>query len=377
MQSGELVMVIKIFRAYVNSGLPIKDGDHIFSIIASDTNVAFAAPQEVIDRFGLTQERIEMAKNLYIGSDVELPSTPTDWATLASTNMSWISVIPFDASEPYQTIEQAVIDETSGAQGALEILENLLKPLFDGSEFLDANTVKPYEPPQPTAEILKTFELFKEQIELIHNGKLPIWTEFFALVKQLDDEYFSSHGESTSLADELFSVYELDNNEAIYSDDNFMTEILKILSDNIHLLCFLRNSGYENEISKDMLIKMCETVLDDHELMTCYECGMNRWWGNPVAYLAFQENLPQKKLVELFQLTIALPKENEMTKDIILCSLASNKSTPLDVLKKLQNEERYALMAADEQCPFWDETDKETSNIAELARRTILKNGSA
>ena len=63
MQSGELVMVIKIFRAYVNSGLPIKDGDHIFSIIASDTNVAFAAPQEVIDRFGLTQERIEMAKN--------------------------------------------------------------------------------------------------------------------------------------------------------------------------------------------------------------------------------------------------------------------------------------------------------------------------
>ena len=87
--------------------------------------------------------------------------------------------------------------------------------------------------------------------------------------------------------------------------------------------------------------------------------------------------MTQKNLVELFQLTIALPKENEMTKDIILCSLASNKSTPLDVLKKLQNEERYALMAADEQCPFWDETDKETSNIAELARRTILKNGSA
>ena len=121
MQSGELVMVIKIFRAYVNSGLPIKDGDHIFSIIASDTNVAFAAPQEVIDRFGLTQERIEMAKNLYIGSDVELPSTPTDWATLASTNMSQISVIPFDVSEPYDTIEQAVIDETSDAQDALEI----------------------------------------------------------------------------------------------------------------------------------------------------------------------------------------------------------------------------------------------------------------
>jgi len=118
-------------------------------------------------------------------------------------------------------------------------------------------------------------------------------------------------------------------------------------------------------------------VLDDDDLMSCYECGMNRWWGNPVAYLAFQENLPQKNLVELFQLTIALPKEDEMTKDIILCSLASNKSTPLDVLKKLQNEERYALMAADEQCPFWDETDKETSNIAELARRTILKNGSA
>ena len=133
-----------------------------------------------------------------------------------------------------------------------EEYENLLKPLLDGTEIFDTNSVKPYEPPKPTAEILKTFELFKEQIELIHKGKLPIWTEFFALVKQLDDEYFSSHGESTSLADELFSVYELDNNESIYSDDNFMIEILKILSDNIHLLCFLLNSGYESEISKDV-----------------------------------------------------------------------------------------------------------------------------
>ena len=258
-----------------------------------------------------------------------------------------------------------------------EEYENLLKPLFDGFEFLDTNTVKPYEPPQPTAEILKTFELFKEQIELIHKGKLPIWTEFFALVKQLDDEYFSDHGESTSLADELFSVYELDNNEFIYSDDNFMIEILKILSDNIHLLCFLLNSSYENQISKGTLIKMCETVLDEDGLIDCYECGMNRWWGNPVAYLALEENLPQKNLAELFKFALALPSEYEMDKDIILCSLASNKSTPLDVLKKLQNEERYVIRAADEQCPFWDETDKETSNIAELARRTISKIGSA
>jgi hypothetical protein len=62
-----------------------------------------------------------MAKDLYTGSGEELPSTPTDWAILASTNMSQISVIPFDVSEPYDTIEQAVIDETSDAQDALEI----------------------------------------------------------------------------------------------------------------------------------------------------------------------------------------------------------------------------------------------------------------
>jgi hypothetical protein len=114
-------MAIEIFRAYVNSDLPIQDGDHIFSIIASDADVAFAAPQEVIDSYGLTQERIDMAKNLYTASDVELPTTPTDWAILASTNMSQISVIPFDVSEPYDTIEQAVIDETSDAQDALEV----------------------------------------------------------------------------------------------------------------------------------------------------------------------------------------------------------------------------------------------------------------
>jgi hypothetical protein len=35
--------------------------------------------------------------------------------------MSQISVTPFDVSEPYDTIEQAVIDETSDAQDAMEI----------------------------------------------------------------------------------------------------------------------------------------------------------------------------------------------------------------------------------------------------------------
>ena len=114
-------MVIKVFRAYYNSDLPIKDGGHRFSIIASDTHVAFAAPQEVIDAHLLTQERIDMAKNLYISGNLDLPTTPTDWAILASTNMSQISFIPFDVSEPYDTIEQAVIDETSYAQDALEI----------------------------------------------------------------------------------------------------------------------------------------------------------------------------------------------------------------------------------------------------------------
>jgi hypothetical protein len=114
-------MEIKIFRAYLNSDLPIRDGDHRFSIIASDTDVAFAAPQEVMDSYGLTQERIDMAKNLYKSGNLELPKTPIDWAILASTNMSQISVIPFDVSEPYDTIEQAVIDETSDAQDALEI----------------------------------------------------------------------------------------------------------------------------------------------------------------------------------------------------------------------------------------------------------------
>ena len=114
-------MAIEIFRAYINSGLPIQDGDHKFSIIASETDVAYAAPHEVIDSYGLTQERIDMAKDLYTASNVEMPTTPTDWAILASTNMSQISVIPFDVSEPYETIEQAVIDETSDAQDALEI----------------------------------------------------------------------------------------------------------------------------------------------------------------------------------------------------------------------------------------------------------------
>ena len=106
-----------------------------------------------------------MAKDLYAASGVEMPATPTDWAVLASENMSKISVMPFDISEPYDTIEQAVIDETSDAQDALEIRnENkLVEPV---------TAAVPDECPPATQDIALNLKNRKNAIDTAMYGPL-------------------------------------------------------------------------------------------------------------------------------------------------------------------------------------------------------------
>jgi hypothetical protein len=107
---------------------------------------------------------------------------------------------------------------------------------------------------------------------------------------------------------------------------------------------------------------------------------MNRWWGNPVAYLAVQKNLPSSALNQINELVeqvseayIDDPRKFEDDLDIIRLSLASNENTPVEVLQKLLKIDRNPMQATDDQYPFFDENDKGTANISELARRTIAK----
>jgi hypothetical protein len=175
------------------------------------------------------------------------------------------------------------------------------------------------------------------------------------------------------------SVYEVDV-EDLYSDESFLNEIIKILPEDIHFLCFLLNNNNSEKINIKSLVKMWEEVSELEDPLDCYGCGMNRWWGNPVAYLAVQKNLPSSALNQINELVeqvseayIDDPRKFEDDLDIIRLSLASNENTPVEVLQKLLKIDRNPMQATDDQYPFFDENDKGTANISELARRTIAK----
>jgi len=259
------------------------------------------------------------------------------------------------------------------------LLNKMAMPSLFGDFEGRPNTAKPSKEPYPSPETLKLFESFEKTVELIHEGKYPNWPEFFAVARKLNIDYFNRYGQSTALSDEMISVYEIDV-EDLYSDESFLNEIIKILPEDIHFLCFLLNSDNSEKIKKDILVKMWEAVSEFEDPLDCYGCGMNRWWGNPVAYLAVQKNLPSAALNQINDLVEQIseayiddPRKFEDDLDIILLSLASNENTPVEVLQKLLKIDRNPMQANDDQYPFYDENDKGTANISETAKRTLSK----
>jgi hypothetical protein len=242
-------------------------------------------------------------------------------------------------------------------------------PIF-GDDFEVVTTpVKAYEPPPASPEILELVEKFEEQIEGIHDGTYPVWSKFFKTAVKLNDEYFCDHGESTSLADELMSVYELQDVEALYSDAKFLAEVVKNLEEHVHLSCFILNSGNEDNISPKIMTDFVNVLLERESPLDCEECSMNQWWGNPIAYLAVHPHVKEPGLQRIFEAVI--DDTYEFGRDIVLCALAQNEKTPVAILKKLAKIDREAHLAKDEQCPFYDEENEKTINIAYLAERTL------
>jgi hypothetical protein len=231
-------------------------------------------------------------------------------------------------------------------------------------------SAKPSNEPYPSAETLKLVEAFEETIELIRQGQYPNWSDFFTTAKKLNELYFPGHGQSTSLADELMSVYEIDV-EDVYSDQSFLTEIINILPEEIHFLCFLLNSEYSENIDGEIIDKIWKKLSNLENPVSCYECGSNRWWGNPVAYVAQMEKLSPENLNKIFEFTSALDDRFEYDIEIIFSALASNEGTPKSVLEFLVTVDKEPVMASNDQYPFHDENGVKISNISELAKRTI------
>ncbi len=248
---------------------------------------------------------------------------------------------------------------------------NPFASIFDDDFEPVITPVKGYEPPPASPETLELLEKFEEQIEGIHEGTYPVWSRFFQNARKLESEYFSDYGQSTALSDEVMSVYELQDVEALYSDQKFLNEIVKILAEDVHFACFILNSGNEDHITPKIMADFVNALLERKSALDCEGCVMNHWWGNPIAYVSVHEKTSSADLKKIY--TRVHKDSDEMARDIVLCTLAQNPNTPLEILKKLSNLDIDALLAKDEMCPFFDEDDPRSINIAYWASRTLAE----
>ena len=262
-----------------------------------------------------------------------------------------------------------VSDKSGGVDEANDSEFDPLAPLF-GEDFEPVTTpIKGYEPPPASPEILALVKEFESQIEEIHAENFPEWEQFFGTARKLNNEYFSDYGQSTALSDELMSVYELMDVESLFTDSKFLTEVVKILPEDVHFACFALTCEYEQLISANMLSEILKVLLEAESPMDCYGCSMNQWWGNPVAYLAVNPNTKPEDLKKIFE--IATAESYEFSRNITLCSLAYNSSTSIEVLNQLALIDQDSLLARDEQCPFYDPDNKLSINISFWAKKQL------
>lgn len=219
------------------------------------------------------------------------------------------------------------------------------------------------------AEIEKLLSNFEAQIEQIHQGNYPDWKNFFRDALLLDGEYFPEHGASSSLSDELLSVYELLEVEGLFTEDGFIEEISKILSTDVHFICFLFSCDFESQISTSNTSKFVMATLNLESPFYCEGCLMNRWWGYPLVYLADSSNIQAEDLRKLFD--AGKMSSNELDKDALFCVLAHNPRTPRDILEFLATQNRSATLLENEDCEFNSHDNPEHSNISYWAKRNL------
>lgn len=108
-------MAINVYRVYnVNNVFPEESG-HLFSIVTTENSAAYAIPQnpDITDFEGFDEKRIE----LFLSREEKPPTTPEEWALVASQNMSMLNVVPL-TDAVYETLEEAIAEEGYSAEDA-------------------------------------------------------------------------------------------------------------------------------------------------------------------------------------------------------------------------------------------------------------------
>jgi hypothetical protein len=108
-------MAINVYRVYnVDNVFPEESG-HLFSIVTTETSAAYAIPQnpDITDFEGFDEKRIEF----FLSLEKQAPTTPEEWALVASQNMSMLNVVPL-TDAVYETLEEAIAEEGYSAEDA-------------------------------------------------------------------------------------------------------------------------------------------------------------------------------------------------------------------------------------------------------------------
>jgi hypothetical protein len=108
-------MAINVYRVYNVDNVFPEDAAHLFSIVTTETSAAYAVPQnpDITDFEGFDEKRIE----LFLSREEKPPTTPEEWALLASQNMSMLNVVPL-TDAVYETLEEAIAEEGYSAEDA-------------------------------------------------------------------------------------------------------------------------------------------------------------------------------------------------------------------------------------------------------------------
>ena len=108
-------MAINVYRVYNVDNVFPENAAHLFSIVTTENSAAYATPQnpDITDFEGFDEKRIE----LFLSREEQPPTTPEEWALLASQNMSMLNVVPL-TDAVYETLEEAIAEEGYSAEDA-------------------------------------------------------------------------------------------------------------------------------------------------------------------------------------------------------------------------------------------------------------------
>jgi len=220
-------------------------------------------------------------------------------------------------------------------------------------------------------KLIKMLNAFKADMSAIHEGESPDWNNFFDTAKKLEKEWgdlSSEYGECAQFSSEVMDSGDLASVEWLFKDKKFINGIIGLIPVDNHFACWLLTSEHTEVLKTEVLSEIYQTLTSSADGGYCDECIYGIWWDQPITYLAAHVNTDSKTLDQIF-------KKSEGNLEV-LCAIAQNENTPVEVLSKLIEIDNFANYRDEELCPFFEPEDSNCFSISYRAHQTLkLING--